>query len=402
MEEQKEYFNILLSKILYDTKSKIICMNPKKYNIYIPFSFLQNNIKPIIPISQRSKDSSRVDSFVEFLEDEYKKTKVISDLNNLHICLLNNRFYLIDGQHRYTALSTFFEKNKKFKKDEYYLMPSIYFVENKKEMKILASRINNIFVSEEYLVLDEDDNDDYDVDNVKEHIEMKVTEKYNHYISESTKCRIPRFHLGHFKDYIFDKYPKWNAIKILDEIEKLNNQYGLEYQQHNVPYYNTVNEIAIKKNIRPFYLSKIINEHQNNMNPKNSHKRIKVTAAMRSSLWNKYFCDETNKGECVLCKCELKMSQYHVSHIQSLKENGTYNQDNLTIMCSKCNTSIGSKNLNDYLKEYGITPSKKYIELNNLNNLNKNNTNNKNNIILETNVCDKPKRVRKKKRRRNK
>lgn len=367
MEEQKEYFNILLSKILYDTKSKIICMNPKKYNIYIPFSFLQNNIKPIIPISQRSKDSSRVDSFVEFLEDEYKKTKVISDLNNLHICLLNNRFYLIDGQHRYTALTLFFEKNKKLKKEDYYLMPSIYFVEDKKEMKMITSRINNIFVSEEYLVLDEDDNDDYDIDTIKTHIELKIKELYGVYISESTQCRIPRFHLSHFKDFIFDKYPKWNAIKILDEIEKLNNQYGQEYQQHNVPYYNTVQELAIKKKVAPFYLSKIINEHHNNINPKNSHKRIKVSAAMRSSLWNKYYGDETNKGECILCKCELKMSQYHVSHIQSLKENGTYNQDNLTIMCSKCNTSIGSKNLNDYLQEYGIVPSKKYMELNNLN-----------------------------------
>ena len=61
------------------------------------------------------------------------------------------------------------------------------------------------------------------------------------------------------------------------------------------------------------------------------------------------------------------MSQYHVSHIQSLKENGTYNQDNLTIMCNQCNTSLGSKNLNDYFKETGIIPSKRYIELNNWN-----------------------------------
>lgn len=374
MDTQKAFFNAIISPTLQDIKSKIICINQKKYNIYIPFSFLQNNINPIIPSSQRSKDSSRVDSFVDFLEDEYKKTKVIPDLNNLHICLFNNRFYLIDGQHRYSALTTFFEKNKKCKKEDYYLMPSIYFVENKKEIKLITSRINNIFVSEEYLVLDEDDNDDYDLDSVKEHIEMKIKELYGAYISESTQCRIPRFHLGHFKDYIFDKYPKWNAIKILDEIEKLNNQYAEEYEQHNVPYYNIVNELALKKKVIPFYLSKIINEHQNTINPKNSHKRIKVSAAMRASLWNKYFDDETNKGECILCQCELKMSQYHVSHIQSLKENGTYNQDNLTIMCSKCNTSLGSKNLNDYLKEYGITPSKKYMELNNWNDINKTET----------------------------
>ncbi len=389
MDTQKAFFNSILFLTLQDPKSKIICMNSKKYNIYIPFSLLQNNINPIIPISQRSKDSSRVDSFVEFLEDEYKKTKVIPDLNNIHICLFNNRFYLIDGQHRYSALTTFFEKNKKCKKEDYYLMPSIYFVENKKEMKMITSRINNIFVSEEYLVLDEDDNDDYDIDNVKTHIEMKIKELYGNYISESTQCRIPRFHLSHFKDYIFDKYPKWNAIKILDEIEKLNKEYGQEYQQHNVPYYNSVNELATKKNVVPFYLSKIINEHHNNINPKNSHKRIKVSAAMRASLWNKYYGDETNKGTCILCKCELKMSQYHVSHIQSLKENGTYNQDNLTIMCSKCNTSLGSKNLNDYLQEYGIVPTKRYIELNNWKVENK--------VQIETNIETKvTKRVRKK------
>lgn len=362
MDTQKLFFNSVLSPTLQDIKSKIICLNSKKYNIYVPFSFLEKNINPKIPISQRSKDSSRVDSFLEFLENEYKKTKEIPDLNNIHICLFNNQFYLIDGQHRYTALSVFFEKNKKLK-DHYYLMPSIYFVENKKEIKVITNRINNIFISEEYLVLDEEDNDDYDIDSVKTHIEMKITEKYSTYISDSTQCKLPRFHLSHFKDYVFHQYPKWNAIKILDEIEKLNNDYEKEYLQHNIEYYQKVNELATKKNVKPFYLSKVINEYQHIINPKNSHKRIKVSAAMRSSLWNKYFEDETNKGNCVLCQCELKMSQYHVSHILSLKENGTYHQDNLTIMCSKCNTSLGAQNLNDYLQEYGITPSQKYIDI---------------------------------------
>lgn len=363
MADQISFLNAILSPTIQDPKSKMIPMNSKKYNIYVSFTFLQKNIDPQIPISQRSKDSDRIDTFVKFIENEYKKTKEIPDLNTLHIGLYKNRFYLMDGQHRWTSLCVFFEKNKKLK-DNYYLMPSIYLVESKKEMKIIASRINNIFVSEEYLALDEEDEDEYDYDETKEHVEKKIKEKYNDYISDSTRCRSPRFHLSHFKDYVFDHYPRWNGVRILDEIEKLNKTYEKEYKQHDVPYYNAVNEIVEKKKLQPFFLSRVINEYQNIINPKKSHKRIKVNQAMRMSLWNRYFYDETEQGECVLCNCKLKMSQYHVSHIQSLKENGTYDQSNLTIMCSKCNTSLGSKNLNDYMRENGVTPSQRYRELN--------------------------------------
>jgi hypothetical protein len=101
--------------------------------------------------------------------------------------------------------------------------------------------------------------------------------------------------------------------------------------------------------------------------------RIKISLYQRRAIWNRYFKDETNIGLCSICSCSLKMSMFHVGHIRSVQSSrnegaGAGNADtvsvnsieNMTVLCSACNTSLGPKNVFDAIMENGLTNSFMY------------------------------------------
>ena len=65
---------------------------------------LINNYEIIIPDCQRIINNDNVDSIVNYQKDMYIKYGEFKFIGILIIVNFNNNFYLIDGQHRYTAI----------------------------------------------------------------------------------------------------------------------------------------------------------------------------------------------------------------------------------------------------------------------------------------------------------
>lgn len=368
--DQNTLLNKIGMQIVQDGRSRIIPLNSKKYCLYAPFSFYENVLELQTPYSfERTQDIEKITNMVSFLEDEYKNKKEIPDLDMIHLASLGNHLYIIDGVHRYTSISTFFT-NYKRQRDNYYILSTIYIVDSQVEIKNIVNRINTNHEKDSYLVLNEEDEN---TDEEKmEYIERKIKEKYSKYVSANENCRSPRFHMKLLLDYVSDKFRKMNGIKIMEEIEKLNNSFGEEYRQHDVPFYREANDVIKEnENMSPFYLSKELNGYRIMKNTEEREGRVKILSYQRRSLWNKYFEDETNIGRCAYCSCQLKMSQMHIGHIQSVQSSregagngptGVNSIDNMTILCSACNTSLGSKNVYDAIIEDNITNSFIYMD----------------------------------------
>jgi hypothetical protein len=82
----------------------------------------------------------------------------------------------------------------------------------------------------------------------------------------------------------------------------------------------------------------------------------KIPASFKSKLWNMYIGIEKGNDLCFCCDNEpITRSNFHCGHIQSEKEGGELNFENMRPICGLCNSSIGTKNMIDFMKKYKYT-----------------------------------------------
>ena len=67
--------------------------------------------KVVVPTFQREQSPDRIRSIGAFIEEEFNKN-LIPILGMLELCNLDERYYIIDGQHRWEALKNHYELTK--------------------------------------------------------------------------------------------------------------------------------------------------------------------------------------------------------------------------------------------------------------------------------------------------
>lgn len=81
--------------------------------------------------------------------------------------------------------------------------------------------------------------------------------------------------------------------------------------------------------------------------------RRKIPHGVRTDIWNKYIGEEIGKHKCLCCKrTTISQSEFHCGHVISVHDAGPDTVDNLRPICSKCNRSMGTKNMIDYVTEH--------------------------------------------------
>jgi len=65
------------------------------------------------------------------------------------------------------------------------------------------------------------------------------------------------------------------------------------------------------------------------------------------------FLMATQKGKCVNCRNELKISGYHVDHIHPLSKGGHNSDGNVQLLCPPCNLSKHDKDPIDWAQQQG-------------------------------------------------
>jgi len=80
-----------------------------------------------------------------------------------------------------------------------------------------------------------------------------------------------------------------------------------------------------------------------------------IPPSLKIKVWNKYIGDEIGKAKCLCCKTkDIYQASFSCGHIIAESNGGKLNIDNLKPICVSCNSSMGTKNMDDYMKEYGF------------------------------------------------
>ena len=156
--------------------------------------------------------------------------------------------------------------------------------------------------------------------------------------------------------YLIQKYHNIKIdsifIKTYDLIiEKFNNNNDdikniINFNDLNKKNYNNIYDFLLnyKDNII------FVNKEDNN---KFKCKKKKISATLKRLVWNKWIGEEFGKSKCLCCKItDITQLSFHCGHVIPECNGGELILSNLKPICQNCNSSMGTKNMDDFMCKF--------------------------------------------------
>ena len=84
-------------------------------------------------------------------------------------------------------------------------------------------------------------------------------------------------------------------------------------------------------------------------------KKQSIPKNVRIIVWNHYIGEDIIKHKCLCCKkVTISNTNFEVGHVQSEKNGGTHEINNLRPICFSCNHSMGTENMIDFVVKFGL------------------------------------------------
>ena len=80
-------------------------------------------------------------------------------------------------------------------------------------------------------------------------------------------------------------------------------------------------------------------------------KKTPIPKAIRTQVWKNTIGNSLD-GKCYVCDRDVSYDNFDAGHIIPEAKGGDISVDNLRVVCKPCNTSCGTKNLNDFKKAF--------------------------------------------------
>ena len=94
----------------------------------------------------------------------------------------------------------------------------------------------------------------------------------------------------------------------------------------------------------------IIQEVSVQNNPIGKKRKQSISATIKRLVWNTHIGEEIGKTKCLCCKVtDITQLSFNCGHIIAEANNGKIIVSNLKPICSHCNSSMGTKNMDDFM-----------------------------------------------------
>ena len=79
----------------------------------------------------------------------------------------------------------------------------------------------------------------------------------------------------------------------------------------------------------------------------------KISATLKRLVWNTNIGEEIGKTKCLCCKStDISQMSFHCGHVVAEANGGELIVSNLKPICQNCNSSMGTKNMNDFMDTF--------------------------------------------------
>lgn len=305
--------------------------------------YSDNIIKFIIPEWQRDLDERIVNRLLEYQLEFRNNHDTFNFIEPIKFGVYNNKYYLIDGQHRMQVIKKLSEKYKPF---EIYIRLIYYDTldEMKKEFinfhkstpldpiilqSCFSDKIDDIKYIRKYFITN--------YKNYIKGIDIRDDQISNIKI-EDYICHKPHIHISILSEIIKRKWFKnRSGIELINYIENINNNLKIQFEDD--PEYEKIREKIQNKRTgnKALYLS--LDKYWY-YDEDEKRDRIKVTKEQRTRVWELRL---TNN--CFSCNTIITPSTFECGHIISVYNGGLTCVKNLIPICGGCNKKIGKNNI---------------------------------------------------------
>jgi hypothetical protein len=84
---------------------------------------------------------------------------------------------------------------------------------------------------------------------------------------------------------------------------------------------------------------------------KKTSKKQSISSTIKKLVWNMHIGEEIGKSKCLCCKVSyITQLSFHCGHIVAESKGGEMIVSNLRPICQNCNSSMGNKNMDEFMK----------------------------------------------------
>lgn len=294
---------------------------------------------------------------VQSLVDEYNTNPIfLRYKNKIVIGILNNTYYILDGQHRLEMVRQLGETNPEIVGELHFCW---YTFNNENNMRQLFNSINKDSYKNQWFI------------NSDEFKQIKIME-FNKLLKEYCSDFFAKKKSETGKLYTIEEFTKiLNSLDFFNNMEMTSLEYFNLIEEKNNRFYELFNyKDHFTNNISCFYKDehkniekKIVMSLKNNnffqwlhknINPmhKFRYNKTKIPQTLRKQVWNKHYGTQTTHI-CSITGCNNILDNtikngWEAGHIVSEFNGGNTNLDNLKPICKSCNCSMGTQNWEDY------------------------------------------------------
>ena len=317
---------------------------------------------------QRLLNDEHVEYLVNDQIEEYKKNGMFSILQSITCGDLNNRRYILDGQHRIAAFKQLYNLNYPLNQN---IPLIIYNTHSLEDLKYYYKRINKhhpinpLEISDTWFKYGKS-------------FCIWLTKQFGEYIKNTEKtCNCPNINLREMMIYIkkMNVFHRLNAIMLDDDASNvfqksivsinqylINNFETLRKMQFTSDFKRKIEKCYNKNEQKPCFLgiwrqfewieiAIYLIKHNVRINDIDlslfNNERIKIPKTVRNEVWKKRN-GNVMEGTCFVCNNSLVFDNMECGHIIPHVCKGQIAIDNLEPICKTCNRDMGIMNLNEY------------------------------------------------------
>lgn len=296
------------------------------------------------PEIQRELNMEWSDNLKQKIESTFEK-KGYYDFGRLEIAYLDDKLYILNGQHRFNILCN--DCNY----DNLTIEVKINKCETEAEMNELFMNVND---SRPCKIV-ESTSIQVALNKIRKHLQSN----YPAYIKSSRRPQKPNINLDVMCECLenIEILQKLTAEEVIDKIEKKNNYYKNSSFQQRQSWNIDESKFQKCRNKSPSkefvlglffadcnWINKLEQENSDNIRVS---IRQKIPIQLKREVWEKRNPGKLD-GECYVCNSKTSYQSFECGHIQSLYYGGETTINNLEPICRTCNNDMGTTNLEEY------------------------------------------------------
>jgi len=176
-------------------------------------------------------------------------------------------------------------------------------------------------------------------------LKIEIYNKLLELIGDKDDIYYQEFYNNYFKDFKLYQEYRWHNLTKTNSFTDINDFINKIEFYTNIDGINLMNEIkTILDNIKILPVKKI-----KETKPKTKKKTISST--IKKLVWNTNIGEDIGKSKCLCCKStDITQISFNCGHIIAEANGGETIVSNLKPVCQNCNSSMGTKNMNDFME----------------------------------------------------